>query len=145
MELIGKPYKRYDLRPVPGGGGNSKAERRARRAGGDGPLMRAPGQSDADWATAKAAHIASGGITFDPKPKTPDQHVADVKNMLREEFGSASETVGIWNIPSDRLKQALDQAVASGASDVTVKIPSHSEFTMTVPQAKAVHAVVSKG
>lgn len=58
--------------------------------------------------------------------------VTQVANRLREEHG-----VNLGSIPVDRLEQEIAYAVQNG-DDVTVKIPSRSEFRMSVQEAEAV-------
>lgn len=55
--------------------------------------------------------------------------VENVNSRLREEWG-----ITIHSIPTDRLRWSLD----NDGDAICVKIPSRSEFDMSVDEAKAV-------
>lgn len=62
--------------------------------------------------------------------KAQQELVADLEEPLRD-MGC---TIG--NIPYDKLERAIAYAKAQGDDTVTVKIPSHSELSMSLAEAK---------
>lgn len=62
---------------------------------------------------------------------TATQLIANVNNRLAEEFGLGA------CIDTDRLQADIDIARRNGDRDVTVKIPSFSEFCLSFEEARA--------
>ena len=78
--------------------------------------------------------------------KSNVEHVADVERSIREDNQGLDREneMSLGRIPTDRLKEEIDYSVKAKDTSVTVKIPSGSEFTMTLPQARAVYAHLTK-
>lgn len=72
------------------------------------------------------------------KKMTEAQMVEQVRRGLREDFG---DRVGLGSIPVDRLRAEIARAENG---EVTVKIPSYSEITMSVRFAQAVLSFLTR-
>ena len=70
------------------------------------------------------------------KMKTESELVNSVAAELREEWG-----IGISSIPTDRLVEEIRRCEREHDDWVTVKIPSRSEFGMSLAAARAVRNV----
>ena len=72
--------------------------------------------------------------------------VRDIDARIRSEYSerAAEEPearhLNSGNLPPDRVKSALKEARAEGDDNVTVKIPSYSEFNMSLKEAEALDA-----
>lgn len=71
--------------------------------------------------------------------KTNTQLVADVDARLYEEWG-----INSWSIPADRLRDEIAYSRSTSNNRVVVKIPSRSEFSMTMAEAEAVLAQLQR-
>lgn len=67
------------------------------------------------------------------KKLAPKELVARVEKRLREDWG-----VGLWVIPFNRLTEEIRYSEHAKLDEVTVKVPSRSEFSMTLDEARAV-------
>ena len=71
------------------------------------------------------------------------KRVAEVNSRLAEEWG-----IGIESIPEDRLAEEIAYVLKAGPStsnprkELCVKIPSRSEFSMTLAEGQAVLATL---
>jgi hypothetical protein len=91
------------------------------------------------------------GLNINVNAKTGKKTTNDISSTVRkldadvrESFFRADDPethhMGVKDLPPDRLKKELAYAKKHGRNDVTVKIPSHSEFSMSVESAAALVA-----
>ncbi len=79
--------------------------------------------------------------------KSEADHVAAVEQRIRENNGDIEERedqMNLSRIPADRLQDEIKYAEKGGGDDVTIKIPSGSEFSMSLKEAKAVLKEITK-
>jgi hypothetical protein len=102
-------------------------------------------------ATPKAAPTPNAPAAAPQQVAPPSQKemVDSANEQIRETFQDERAETGegptsIHDIPADRLKEEIDRARQHGDRDVTVKIPSYSEVSFSLPQAKAIYAELTK-
>jgi hypothetical protein len=75
-------------------------------------------------------------------PKSDAEHIQRVNEAIRD--NTDGERDNVHAISPDRWKQGIKEAERDGSDDVTVKVPSYSEVSVSLAEAKAALKEVSK-